>query len=166
MSFSKEEIASFAKDYASEEQGSAPAIVVDPAAIEASRRLNEDQQFFDVEAMQQITTGQQTAAVPENPKPQPVRTSTGKFAKKDGSILPRLTGKSADKGSNLYLIEGLVRMHPHAQNRGAVQAEQRRIVWANDIDEAIEKFGAYFRDLSNANEYYVVVRAGGSEAIS
>ena len=64
------------------------------------------------------------------------------------------------------MIEGTVRLQPNAPGRGAVQSKQTRIVWAADIDEAIGKFMNYFQELSDSQSTYVVVGAGGTEAIS
>ena len=67
--------------------------------------------------------------------------------------------------SNLFLVEGLVQLRPLQPGRQPVQAEQNRIVYANDIDHAIQKYNQYFASLSNGLEMYVVLRASASEAI-
>ena len=71
----------------------------------------------------------------------------------------------ANMQSNLFLVEGLVQLRPLQPGRQPVQAEQNRIVYANDIDHAIQKYNQYFASLSNGLEMYVVLRASASEAI-
>lgn len=70
-----------------------------------------------------------------------------------------------DMSTKLYFIEGLVQMRPLQPGRQPVQAEQNRIVYALDIDDAIRKYTQYFSSLNTALEMYVVLRASGSEAI-
>ena len=65
----------------------------------------------------------------------------------------------------LFLVEGLVQLRPLQPGRQPVQAEQQRIVYATNVDHAIQKYNQYFASLSNAHEIYVVLRASGSEAI-
>lgn len=72
---------------------------------------------------------------------------------------------SKNMQSNLFLVEGLVQLRPLQPGRQPVQAEQNRIVYANDIDHAIQKYNQYFASLSNGLEMYVVLRASASEAI-
>jgi len=66
----------------------------------------------------------------------------------------------------LYMINGLVRLE---QNTGVEvlrqEADQMRLVWALNDDEAVEKFTRYFTDLSNANERYVVLGVAITESI-
>ena len=165
MSFTKDEIEQFTKDYASEEGG--PAVKVDAEMIAAAKRLEAEPLFLDVEAMAMATTGQPlpTPTLAERPKYVQPRVG-GKFAKTDGSInLKKKEVKKDDGSMNLFLIEGVVRMQPNMPGRGGAQSNQTRIVKANDIDEAINKFIDYFQQLSDENSTYVVVGAGGSEAI-
>ena len=70
-----------------------------------------------------------------------------------------------DTSSKLFLVEGLVQLRPLQPGRQPVQAEQNRIVYAMNVDHAIQKYNQYFASLSNAHEIYVVLRASTSEAI-
>jgi hypothetical protein len=70
-----------------------------------------------------------------------------------------------DTSSKLFLVEGLVQLRPLQPGRQPVQAEQNRIVYAMNVDHAIQKYNQYFASLSNAHEIYVVLRASASEAI-
>ena len=65
----------------------------------------------------------------------------------------------------IYLVEGTVQMRPNQPGGGMVQSDQRRIVWAQTSNEALQKFSAYFSNLNNVNETYVVVGAAVSEEI-
>lgn len=64
----------------------------------------------------------------------------------------------------LYMIEGRVRRD--AIGEDSVFSDQKRLVWAKSFEEAVRKYNSYFAGLSNFNERYSVVMAGGSEAIS
>lgn len=70
-----------------------------------------------------------------------------------------------DTSSKLFLVEGLVQLRPLQPGRQPVQAEQNRIVYAMNVDHAIQKYNQYFASLSNAHEIYIVLRALASEAI-
>lgn len=70
-----------------------------------------------------------------------------------------------DTSSKLFLVEGLVQLRPLQPGRQPVQAEQNRIVYAMNVDHAIQKYNQYFASLSNAHEIYIVLRASASEAI-
>ena len=63
----------------------------------------------------------------------------------------------------LFLIVGNVRLDP--AGRAPITAEQTRLVFANDFNQAVAKFSTYFAELSNAAECYTVIGATGSEAI-
>lgn len=65
--------------------------------------------------------------------------------------------------TSLFLINGHVRLTRQGQE--PITAEQTRIVEARDFNEAVSKYNNYFASLSNPNEIYTVVGAGGSEAI-
>ena len=66
----------------------------------------------------------------------------------------------------LYMINGRVRLE---QNTGVdvirQEADQMRLVWALNDDEAVEKYTRYFADLSNAGERYVVLGVSITESI-
>ena len=66
--------------------------------------------------------------------------------------------------NQLFLIEGRVRRD--AIGEEPIFSEQKRLVWAQTFEDAVRKYNVYFAGLSNFNERYSVVMAGGSEAIS
>lgn len=68
-----------------------------------------------------------------------------------------------DTSANMFLINGRVRLDRAGQD--PVVAEQQRLVYAHNFNEAVMKYTAYFTSLSNPNERYTVIGAGGSEAI-
>lgn len=66
----------------------------------------------------------------------------------------------------LYMINGRVRLEQNTGIEIARQdADQMRLVWAVDDEEAVSKFTRYFSDLSNANERYTVLGVSITEAI-
>lgn|GEM_PF-5215509 len=67
--------------------------------------------------------------------------------------------------TKLFLITGLVRMEPLVPNRAAAQAEQHRLVWANNLNQAMEKYTTYFTGLGTQTERYTVLNMAASEAI-
>lgn len=64
--------------------------------------------------------------------------------------------------STSFLVEGKVRLD---QGGNSTFADQRRIVVATSVDEALEKFVNYFAKMSGPEAKYTVVQAGASEAI-
>ena len=66
----------------------------------------------------------------------------------------------------LYLVNGRVRLE---QNMGAdvsrQEADQTRLVWALNDEEAVSKFTTYFSDMSNASQRYTVLFSSITEAI-
>lgn len=64
----------------------------------------------------------------------------------------------------LFSIEGRVRLD-QVGSEEPIFSDQKRLVWASNFDEAVAKFSNYFRGLSNNNQRYSVVHAGGTEAI-
>ena len=74
-------------------------------------------------------------------------------------------GTSKDLSLRLYLVDGVVQMRPNQPGGGMAQSDQRRLVWAQNGNDAIQKYNAYFSSLNNANEIYVVVGAAVSEDI-
>jgi len=65
--------------------------------------------------------------------------------------------------STIFLVEGKVRLDQMGAD--PIVAEQRRIVLANNIDEALAKFSNYFTSMSGSTQRYTIVQAGASEAI-
>jgi hypothetical protein len=66
---------------------------------------------------------------------------------------------------NIFLIDGTVNFVPLRPNIQPVTAQQTRIVWANNTDEAMNKYRSYFSSLNTAEAMYVVVGMVVSEAI-
>lgn len=64
----------------------------------------------------------------------------------------------------LFYVTGRVRLTPRVGE--PVVAEQSRLVWARNDEQAVEKFGKYFQKLSDANGNYQVLGATVTEAIS
>ena len=65
--------------------------------------------------------------------------------------------------SLLYLVEGKVRLDQDGSP--PIVADQRRIVNATSIDDALSKFVSYFSAMSNPVQRYTVVQAAAAEAI-
>lgn len=65
--------------------------------------------------------------------------------------------------STIFLVEGKVRLDQDGNS--PVLADQRRIVIAANVDEALSKFVNYFANMSNPTQRYTVVQAGASETI-
>lgn len=65
--------------------------------------------------------------------------------------------------SMIYLVEGKVRLDQDGSP--PVFSDQRRIVNAGSVDEALQKFMHYFTSMSNPLQRYTVVQAGASETI-
>jgi hypothetical protein len=63
----------------------------------------------------------------------------------------------------LYFVEGLVELN---SGSGRVQSEQKRIVWASNVPEAMEKFTAHFFSLNTEIAIYTVFNMAVSEAIN
>jgi len=78
------------------------------------------------------------------------------------TFMPPLVDGKMDQ---LFLIEGRVRMDAIG-NPEPVFSDQKRLVWAENFDDAVRKFSVYFASLSNNGQRYVVVAAGGTEALS
>lgn len=77
--------------------------------------------------------------------------------------MPSLPVVKESDFDQLFFIEGKVRRD--AIGEDAVFAEQKRLVWASSFEKAVQKFNVYFANLSNNNERYTVIMAGGTEAI-
>ena len=67
--------------------------------------------------------------------------------------------------SNLYLVEGVVRMVPISAGENTQQSEQSRIVYADSHEQAIEKYKNFFVSLSSNEATYVVIGSSCSQAI-
>jgi hypothetical protein len=63
----------------------------------------------------------------------------------------------------IYLVEGKVRLDQ--EGSGPIFSDQRRIVNATNVDEAIQKFVNYFAGMSSPVQRYTVVTVAGSETI-
>lgn len=65
--------------------------------------------------------------------------------------------------SSLFLVEGKVRLDRVGD--ATIVADQRRIVNAQNVDDALEKFVNYFTSMSNGDQSYSIVQAAASETI-
>jgi hypothetical protein len=65
--------------------------------------------------------------------------------------------------STLFLVEGKVRLDQ--EGNAPVVVDQRRIVNAANVDEALQKFVNYFVGLSSSTQQYSIVQAAASETI-
>jgi hypothetical protein len=65
--------------------------------------------------------------------------------------------------STLFLVEGKVRLDQEGD--APVVVNQRRIVNAANVDEALQKFVNYFVGLSSSTQQYSIVQAAASETI-
>jgi hypothetical protein len=65
--------------------------------------------------------------------------------------------------TTLFLVEGKVRLDQ--EGNAPVIADQRRIVNAANVDEALQKFVSYFVGMSSATQQYSIVQAAASETI-
>jgi len=66
----------------------------------------------------------------------------------------------------LFLVEGDVQLSSRVPGRGSMVAKQTRLVNATSDAQAIQKFSAYFNNLSDAESFYTVVRAAAMETIN
>ena len=64
---------------------------------------------------------------------------------------------------SIFLVEGKVRLDQSAA--APIVAEQRRLVVANNVDEALAKFSNYFTSMSGPSQRYTIVQAAASETI-
>ena len=78
-------------------------------------------------------------------------------ARKKG-FQPGHTGFSKTS-SKLFLVQGT------AQVNGGATSEQDRLVHAESLDQALQKYQQYWTDLSTPGSVYTVVSARASEAI-
>jgi hypothetical protein len=65
--------------------------------------------------------------------------------------------------TTLFLVEGKVRLDQ--EGNAPVVADQRRIVNAANVDEALQKFVNYFVGMSSPSQQYSIVQAAASETI-
>lgn len=85
----------------------------------------------------------------------------------DGPLPMNITappGMLPSNAQQIFLVEGKVRLDQDGAT--PIVADQRRIVMATNIDEALAKFVRYFTSMSNPVQRYTVVHASGSEAIN
>jgi hypothetical protein len=67
--------------------------------------------------------------------------------------------------TTLFLVEGKVRLQSTLDPASSQVADQRRIVNATNVDEALQKFVKYYESMSNEAQTYSVLQAGASETI-
>lgn len=111
---------------------------------------------------QQLMTGE---VIPVNPEqnevdppvmnPVPVYTAPV-YTKTSFPVSPHVV-------SQLFLVEGKVRLDRVGD--ASIVADQRRIVNAHNVDDALEKFVNYFTSMSNGDQSYSIVQAAASETI-
>lgn len=65
----------------------------------------------------------------------------------------------------LFLVEGNVRLVPIPGEGAAVSSDQRRLVWAQNDDDAVAKYVAYFNEMSTFRGRYIVAGVSVTEAI-
>lgn len=65
--------------------------------------------------------------------------------------------------SSIYFVEGKIRLDQDGS--GAIFSDQRRVVNASNVDEAIQKFVNYFVGMSNPVQRYTVITVAASETI-
>ena len=68
-------------------------------------------------------------------------------------------------GKMLFLINGRVRMDSTAVGGGSIQSDQTRLVWADNDEQAVQKFMKHFTDMTTSDSVYTVIGASISEAI-
>lgn len=73
------------------------------------------------------------------------------------------TAPPAPQPNLTFLVEGKVRLDQEGAN--PIFADQRRIVNARNVDEAIQKFMNYFSNMSNHTQRYMVIQVAASETI-
>ena len=77
--------------------------------------------------------------------------------------VPVPTAPTRGQASLIYLVEGKVRLDQDGSP--PIVSDQRRIVNATSVDDALAKFVNYFAAMSNPVQRYTVVQAGASETI-
>jgi len=68
-------------------------------------------------------------------------------------------------GSTLYFVEGMVQAITD-NGTSKQHAQQSRIVWANNAQDAMQKYTNYFASLNNPTTFYSVINMACSEAIA
>jgi hypothetical protein len=127
--------------------------------------LSEIDDNFAHNALKSNTTPVQQQPAPKKKGPKP-----GFMQEKIASAAAALAAQQQPVanlpigGSNLYFVEGMVQ----AVTGGGTSkqhAQQNRIVWADNPQEAMQKYSAYFASLNNPTTFYSVVNMACSEAI-
>jgi hypothetical protein len=88
------------------------------------------------------------------------------YAEDEGAPVQQQTQVSSsvlDVSLNLFIVNGRVRLDRSGQD--PVVADQQRLVYAHNFNEAAMKYNSYFVSMSNGAERYSVISIGGSEAI-
>jgi hypothetical protein len=124
--------------------------VTQPSAVAEDEVLNSEQEEL---YYRQVMTGE----IP--PPPNPVETVPETMVVEAQASVP-----SVVVPARLFLVEGKVKLESTLDNSSQV-ADQRRIVNATDVDEALQKFVKYYENMSNEAQTYSVLQAGASETI-
>lgn len=124
-------------------------------------KTSEPQEFNYEEEVEQTQThiNVETAS----PVPQPVRVEFDYSEETEIGAGLNQSGPITSESTTMFLINGNVRLDRNGQ--ASVTAQQTRLVYANDFNQAVAKFSTYFASMSNAHERYTVIGAAGSEAI-
>jgi hypothetical protein len=126
--------------------------VPQPPAVAEDEVLNSEQEEL---YYHQIMTGE------ISPPPNPVEEETMIMPEAETSIAP----VAVVLPTTLFLVEGKVRLQSTLDPASGQVADQRRIVNATDVDEALQKFIKYYEGMSNEAQTYSVLQAGASETI-
>ena len=77
--------------------------------------------------------------------------------------IPEVTYASVPIQNLIFFVEGKIRLDQ--EGASAIFSDQRRIVNASNVDDAINKFVKYFVNMSNPSQRYTIVEVVASETI-
>lgn len=130
-------------------QSNIPSVPQPPAVAEDEVLNSEREELY----YRQVMTGEIT------PPPNPVETVPDVM-----TVEAQVSVPSVVVPARLFLVEGKVKLESTLDNSSQV-ADQRRIVNAADVDDALQKFIKYYENMSNEAQRYSVLQAGASETI-
>ncbi len=111
----------------------------------------------DDETYQRIMSGASADIKTPSAKPAPEFVATTNVSEVS------IPAASISVASSIYFVEGKIRLDQDGSS--AVFSDQRRIVNASNVDEAIQKFVNYFVGMSNPVQRYTAVSVVASETI-
>lgn len=126
--------------------------VPQPPAVAEDEVLNSEREEF---YYRQIMTGE----IP--PPPNPLDEEALVVSEPESPIVSTTTVFS----TTLFLVEGKVRLQSILDSVYSQVVDQRRIVNATNVDEALQKFIKYYESMSNETQTYSVLQAAASETI-